>query len=86
MEIYFDYPENATQARAELISMGVPEREVRLRIHEGGGNPVLGVKRAIGHVSAERSHGATVIVDETDWIQNEKVLEVARRHDGKVSG
>jgi hypothetical protein len=84
MRIYFDYPENATQARTELISFGVPEDDVRLEIHQGGGGIREGLKRARGDETSEATHGATVIIDEVDWLLTQKAVEVARRHDGKI--
>lgn len=83
MKIYFEYPENATHARTELISMGVPERAVHLDIHQAGG-PIDGLKRAVGNRSAEATHGASVVVDDSDWLENQKVLEVARRYNGEI--
>jgi hypothetical protein len=85
MKVYFDYPENATQARTELVSMGVPRDAMKLEIHKGGDNPVRGVRRAMGDPSTEATHGATIIIaDEADWLLNTKVMEVARHHNGRV--
>ncbi len=84
MRIYFEYPENATQARAALVSYGIPEREVVLRIHENGGGIREGLKRFRADVTSKNSHGASLIVDQVDWLTRAKIDEVARAHDGEI--
>jgi hypothetical protein len=39
----------------------------------------------MGDPAMESTHGATIVITgETDWLLNNKVMEVARHHDGKV--
>jgi hypothetical protein len=84
MRIYFEYPENATQARAALVSYGIPERDVALRIHEHGGGVREGLKRFAADPSSKNSHGASLIIDQVDWLTKAKIDEVARTHDGEI--
>jgi hypothetical protein len=84
MRIYFEYPENATQARAELVSFGIPEREISLRIHENGGGVREGLKRFAADPASKNSHGASLTIDRVDWLTRVKIEEVAHNHDGEI--
>lgn len=84
MKVYFDYPDDATQARSELISMGVPEAAITLAVHKTGGTPVEALKRFAGAQSSEQTHGATMIVEDADWMREAKIQRVVEDHRGKI--
>jgi hypothetical protein len=80
--VYFARPDEAEDARVELISMGVPQNAIEVEVHD----ETLGekVKRLFGTMN-EDAEGAIMHVRGTDMFGRVKIEEVVSRHNAHLS-